>query len=166
MEKVGYNMTFEIKKAMKQDARVVLELIRELAVYEKMESYVTATIEDLEKHVFDTNHVHAILMYEEDVVVGFALYYYHFSTFKGRPGLYLEDIFIKKAYRHQGYGKRVFKFLMNEAIQNDCGRMEWVCLNWNQPSIDFYLSLGAKPLRDWTTFRLDEVDIRNIHQTL
>ena len=159
-------MVLEIKKATKKDAHIVLELIKELAVYEKMLDQVTATEKDLEKHVFDTDHVHALLMYEEEVVVGFALYYYHFSTFKGRPGLYLEDIYVKKPYRHQGYGKQVFKFLMNEALANDCGRMEWVCLNWNQPSIDFYLSLGAKPLSDWTTFRLDEGDIKNIHQTL
>ena len=100
------------------------------------------------------------------MVIGFALYYFHFSTFKGRPGLYLEDIYIKKPYRHQGYGKQVFKFLMKEALANDCGRMEWVCLNWNQPSIDFYLSLGAKPLKDWTIFRLDEGDLKHIHQSL
>lgn len=166
MERVGNNMALNIKKATIKDVSIVLELIKELADYEKMLDQVTATEEDVKKHVFETQHVHAILLYENHLVIGFALYYYNFSTFKGKPGLYLEDIFIRKQYRHQGYGKQVFKYLLNEAKANECGRMEWVCLDWNTPSIDFYVSLGATPLKGWTTFRLDEGDIEQVHQTL
>ncbi|MGB0174870.1 MAG: GNAT family N-acetyltransferase [Acholeplasmataceae bacterium] len=154
-----------IRQATKSDAGILLELIKELAKYEKMLDQVVATIKDLETYVFDTKHVHAILLTEEEVI-GFALYYYHFSTFTGKPGLYLEDVYIKKPYRHKGYGKQVFKYLTKEAMDNACKRMEWVCLNWNQPSIDFYLTLGAKPLNEWTTFRLDESDIKSVYQQL
>lgn len=159
-------MSFKIVEATKKDAPLLLELIKELAIYEKMLDQVEATTSDLETNVFDATHVHAIFLYVNESVVGFALYYYHFSTFTGKPGLYLEDIYIKKAFRHRGYGKQVFKYLSKQAIEHQCQRMEWVCLNWNQPSIDFYESLGAKALNDWTMFRLNRDSIKKVLQKL
>lgn len=101
---------------------------------------------------------------EDGKEIGFALYYFNFSTFVGRSGLYLEDVFIKEEYRHKGYGKAILKRLADIVVDLKCGRMEWVCLNWNRPSIDFYTSIGAKPMSDWTTYRLDEEDIRRLSQ--
>lgn len=101
---------------------------------------------------------------EDGKEIGFALYYFNFSTFVGRSGLYLEDVFIKEEYRYKGYGKAILKRLADIAVDLKCGRMEWVCLNWNRPSIDFYTSIGAKPMSDWTTYRLDEEDIRRLSE--
>lgn len=94
--------------------------------------------------------------------VGFALFFHNFSTFVGRAGLYLEDIFVKKEYRKKGYGKALFKKLAEIALERNCGRMEWVCLDWNKPSIDFYLSLGAKPMNEWTLYRLTDKQLQDI----
>lgn len=101
---------------------------------------------------------------EDGKEIGFALYYFNFSTFVGRSGLYLEDVFIKEEYRHKGYGKTILKRPADIAVDSKCGRMEWVCLNWNKPSIDFYTFIGAKPMSDWTTYRLDEEGIRRLSE--
>ena len=98
----------------------------------------------------------------DNVEVGFALFFHNYSTFVGKSGLYLEDIFVWPEYRGKGYGKAIFKQLVKIAHDRDCGRMEWVCLNWNQPSIDFYLSLNAKPMDEWTTYRLDKKAIEDL----
>jgi GNAT superfamily N-acetyltransferase len=103
-----------------------------------------------------------VLVYHLDIPVGFALYFYNFSTFKGKKGLYLEDLFILPDYRGLGFGKAVFEYLIGVAKENNCGRMEWVCLDWNKPAIEFYLKKNAVPLSDWTTYRIDESDFEQI----
>jgi GNAT superfamily N-acetyltransferase len=115
---------------------------------------VVATEELLNEWLFEKNIAEVIFVMEDDIEVGFALYFYNFSTFLGKAGIHLEDLFVKPEYRGKGYGKALIRKLAEITVERDCGRLEWCCLDWNQPSIDFYLSLGAKPLDDWTIFRL------------
>ena len=140
--------------AEKKDTGLILEFIRDLAIYEKMLDEVVATEELLNEWLFEKNIAEVIFVLEDDVEVGFALFFYNFSTFLGKAGIYLEDLFVKPEYRGKGYGKALIEKLAEITVERDCGRLEWCCLDWNQPSIDFYMSLGAKPLDDWTTFRL------------
>jgi len=140
--------------AEKKDTGIILEFIRDLAIYEKMLDEVVATEELLNEWLFEKNIAEVIFVLEDDVEVGFALFFHNFSTFLGKAGIYLEDLFVKPEYRGKGYGKALIEKLAEITVERDCGRLEWCCLDWNQPSIDFYLSLGAKPLDDWTTFRL------------
>ena len=140
--------------AEKKDTGIILEFIRDLAIYEKMLDEVVATEELLNEWLFEKKIAEVIFVLEDDVEVGFALFFYNFSTFLGKAGIYLEDLFVKPEYRGKGYGKALIEKLAEITVERDCGRLEWCCLDWNQPSIDFYLSLGAKPLDDWTTFRL------------
>jgi GNAT superfamily N-acetyltransferase len=149
----------EIRKAVRQDVPLILEFIKGIARYEKMENEVVATTELLEEQLFDKGRAEVIFAMEEGVEVGFALFFHNFSTFLGRGGLYLEDLFVYPEHRGKGYGKALFLELVRIANERGCGRMEWVCLNWNQPSIDFYLSMGAEPLNEWTTYRLNEQTI-------
>ncbi|MCK4551664.1 MAG: GNAT family N-acetyltransferase [Tenericutes bacterium] len=149
-------MNILIKQAKREDCQVILDLIKGLATYEKMLDEVTASVPLLEKELFDELNANVLLAYTQEKPVGFALYFYNFSTFKGKKGLYLEDLFIKKEYRSRGIGKELFNSLIDIAKTNNCGRVEWVCLNWNKPAIDFYKSKKATPLGDWITFRLDE----------
>ena len=121
-----------------------------------MEDLVFGSVELIEKWVFKEKKAEVIFILEDNKEIGFALYFYNFSTFLSKPGIYLEDIFIKEEYRNKGYGKLVFEFLINKAKEEDLGRIEWVCLDWNEPSIKFYEKLGAKPLNDWIIFRLDD----------
>lgn len=152
----------KIRQATKQDLSTVLYFIKELAKYEKMESEVVADESLLHEWMFERKIASALIISEENKDVGFALYFFNFSTFVGRGGLYLEDLYVLPEHRKKGYGKALFQHLAKIALENNCGRMEWVCLNWNQPSIDFYLSLGAKPLNDWTTYRLTETELKKI----
>jgi len=140
--------------AEKKDTGIILEFIRDLAIYEKMLDEVVATEELLNEWLFEKNIAEVIFVLEDDVEVGFALFFHNFSTFLGKAGIYLEDLFVKPEFRGKGYGKALIEKLAEITVERDCGRLEWCCLDWNQPSIDFYLSLGAKPLDDWTTFRL------------
>lgn len=149
-------MSLIIRDALKEDAALVLEFIKGIAAYEKLLDEVEATVENIEHSIFDNKDAHVVFAYEGQVPVAFALFFYNYSTFKGRKGLYLEDLFVKEAYRGKGIGHKVFDYLKAKAKEEACGRMEWVCLNWNQKAIDFYLEKGAKPLGEWTTFRLDE----------
>ena len=144
----------EIRKAVRQDVPLILEFIKGIARYEKMENEVVATTELLEEQLFDKGRAEVIFAMEEGVEVGFALFFHNFSTFLGRGGLYLEDLFVYPEHRGKGYGKALFLELVRIANERGCGRMEWVCLNWNKPSIDFYRSMGAVPLDEWTTYRL------------
>ena len=145
-----------IRKAVREDAALILEFIRGIAKYEKMENEVEATVEMLEEQLFDKGRAEVIFAMEKDKEVGFALFFHNFSTFVGRAGLYLEDLYVYPEYRGKGYGKALFMELVNIASERRCGRMEWVCLNWNKPSIDFYRSMGAVSLDEWTTYRLTE----------
>lgn len=146
---------FGIRKATEKDTSLILKFIKELAVYEKMEDQVVATERKLKEELFDKKGAEVIFVLEAGKEVGFALYFYNFSTFLGRAGLYLEDLFVYPEYRGKGYGKALLKHLAHLAVSRGCGRMEWCCLDWNKPSVDFYLSLGAKKMDEWTTFRID-----------
>ncbi|MBR5455489.1 MAG: GNAT family N-acetyltransferase [Bacteroidaceae bacterium] len=143
-----------IRKAVREDAELVLDFIKGIARYEKMEDEVEATVEMIEEQLFDKRRAEVIFAMENDREVGFALFFHNFSTFVGRSGLYLEDLFVLPEYRGRGYGKALFLELVRIARERNCGRMEWVCLDWNKPSIDFYRSMGAVPLDEWTTYRL------------
>ena len=142
------------RQAEEADCGLVLEFIRQLAEYEKMLPEVVATEQLLHRALFQDRRAEVIFALEDGVEVGFALYFHNFSTFVGRSGLYLEDLFVKPAYRGKGYGKALLKRLAKIAVERGCGRFEWVCLDWNQPSIDFYRSLGAVPQDEWTIYRL------------
>lgn len=142
--------------ATEKDVPLILKFIKGIAEYEKMLDEVETTEELLHEYLFKKQRAEVIFAVVDNVEVGFALFFHNFSTFVGKSGLYLEDIFVWPQYRGKGYGKAIFKQLVKIANERDCGRMEWVCLNWNQPSIDFYLSLNAKPLDEWTTYRLDK----------
>ena len=145
-------MDFRI--ANEKDVALILEFIRGLAKYENMLDEVSATEDLLREWIFEKKKAEVIFALEGDTEVGFALFFHNFSTFLGRAGIYLEDLFVKPQYRGKGYGKGLLKKLAQIAKDRGCGRLEWCCLDWNKPSIDFYLSLGAKQLDDWTTYRI------------
>ncbi|MBR4906146.1 MAG: GNAT family N-acetyltransferase [Clostridia bacterium] len=142
------------RKAEEKDCGLILFFIRELATYERMPDEVVATEEMLSDWLFDKHSAEVIFACEDGKEVGFALFFHNFSTFVGRAGLYLEDLYVLPKYRGRGYGKALLKKLAVIAVERGCGRMEWVCLDWNRPSIDFYLSLGAKPMDEWTIYRV------------
>ncbi len=143
-----------IRFATEHDVDTILFFIRELAAYENMSEEVVASEELLKEWIFDKKKAEVILAQAEGETVGFALFFHNFSTFLGRAGIYLEDLFVKEEYRGKGYGKALLKELAKITVERGCGRLEWCCLDWNRPGIDFYLSLGAKPLDDWTIYRL------------
>ncbi len=145
---------FTIRQAQESDTALLLEFIRALARYEEMEHEVQATEEDLRQAMFVRGRAHALIAEEDGQPVGFALYFYNFSTFLGHEGLYLEDLFIRPEHRKKGYGKALFEALATIAQNEGCGRFEWWCLDWNSPSIGFYKSLGAKAMDEWTVYRL------------
>lgn len=140
--------------AERKDAALILEFIKGLAEYEKLSDEVVASPETLEEWIFARQKAEVIFALEDGVEVGFALFFHNFSTFLGRAGLYLEDLFVKPAYRGKGYGKGLLATLAKIALERGCGRLEWVCLDWNKPSIDFYKSFGAVPMDDWTIYRV------------
>lgn len=140
--------------ADENDCKLVLEFIRDLAEYEKMLDEVVATEDLLKGWLFEKKIAEVIFICENEKEVGFALFFHNFSTFLGKAGIHLEDLYVKPDYRGKGYGLGLIRKLAEITVERDCGRLEWCCLDWNQPSIDFYLSLGAKPLDEWTIFRL------------
>ena len=144
-----------IRYANIDDIDKIIYFIKELAVYEKMQDEVVTNKELVKKWIFDLKIAEVLFVMEQNKEVGFALFFYNYSTFVGKAGIYLEDLYVLPNYRHKGYGKALIKKLASICIERECGRFEWCCLNWNKPSIDFYLSLGAKPMDDWTTYRLD-----------
>ena len=140
--------------AKKDDAALILHLIKELASYENMLDEVISDEDTLKEWIFDKQKAEVIFVLENEKEVGFALFFHNFSTFLGRAGIYLEDLFVLPEFRGRGYGKALLKRLAAIAVERGCGRLEWWCLDWNKPSIDFYLSLGAVPMSDWTTYRI------------
>lgn len=148
--------------AKRGDTQDILQLIKELAEYEKMLDQVTATPEILEKQLFDDKRAEVILADYDGKLAGFALFFHNFSTFLGKSGMYLEDIYIRPEFRGKKIGINFMKKLAQIAEERDCGRIEWVCLDWNKSSIDFYLKLGAVPLSDWTIYRLDQNAIAEV----
>ncbi len=147
---------FTIRKAVVKDIPTILFLVEELAKYEKLHHEVKATESLYQRYGFEGRPYFETLLAEtnDQRAVGFALYFFTFSTFEGRPTLYLEDIFVLPEFRQRGIGKALFLELINTAVKEDCGRMEWAVLNWNTPAIEFYESLGAAVMSEWSTFRL------------
>ena len=145
-------MTFRF--AEEKDCALILDFIRALAEYENMSDQVVATEELLREWIFEKEKAEVLFVCEGGEAVGFALFFHNFSTFLGRAGIYLEDLFVLPAFRGKGYGKALLRKLAQIAVERGCGRLEWACLDWNRPSIDFYLSFGATPMDAWTTYRL------------
>jgi GNAT superfamily N-acetyltransferase len=154
---------FVIRPAHVEDLPIILQLIRDLATYERAPDEVVATEEQLVGVLFGERPVAEVLLaFEEKSPVGFAVYFYNFSTWLGRPGLYLEDLFVKPEKRGRGYGHALLVELAKVARDRGCGRMEWAVLNWNEPAIKFYRALGAKPMDEWTVFRLTRGEIAKL----
>ena len=146
--------TLTFRSAVRSDTPLILRFIKELAAYEQLLDEVIADEQTLETWLFDKQCAEVLLALENGVEIGFALFFHNFSTFLGRAGLYLEDLYVKPEARGKGYGKAILKKLASIAVQRGCGRLEWWCLDWNKPSIDFYRALGAEPMDDWTVYRL------------
>jgi len=154
---------FEIRAARVEDVSIILELVRDLATYERAPDEVVATEEQLADVLFGERPVAEVLLaFEQESPVGFAVYFYNFSTWLGRPGLYLEDLFVKPEKRGKGYGRALLVDLAKIARDRGCGRMKWAVLNWNEPAIKFYRALGAKPMDEWTVFRLNRQEIAGL----
>ena len=146
---------FVIRPATMADVPVILELIRALATYERAPNEVTATEKGLTEVLFGKKPAAEVLLaFENETAVGFAVFFHNFSTWLGRPGLYLEDLFVRPEDRGKGYGRALLVALAKVARERSCGRMEWAVLDWNEPAIEFYRKLGAKPMEEWTVFRL------------
>ena len=150
------NNKFTIRPAKPNEAGLVLEFINKLAVYEKCADEVVADEASLYHSLFVEKFAEVVFAEENGVVIGFALFFHNFSTFVGRKGLYLEDLFIIPEKRGLGYGKALLKHLAKIAVERHCGRMEWICLDWNKPALKVYRSIGAIPMDEWTVQRLDE----------
>ena len=154
---------FEIRSASRDDVQLILRLIRDLATYERAPNDVVATEEGLRRVLFGEKPAAEVrLAFEGDTPVGFALFFQNFSTWLGRPGVYLEDLFVKPQYRGKGYGHALLVDLAAIARDRGCGRMEWAVLDWNEPAIQFYRKLGAKPMDEWTVFRLTDDGIARL----
>ena len=147
-------MQISFRYANDNDTTLILSFINELAKYEQMADEVIASEELLNEWLFKKEIAEVIFIMENKKEIGFALFFHNFSTFLGQGGIYLEDLYVKPEYRGKGYGKAIFKQIAKIAVERNCGRLEWCCLDWNKPSIDFYLSLGAKVMDEWTTYRI------------
>jgi len=155
----------EIRAATEADIPLILQFIRDLAQYEKLEHKVVATEENLRRTLFGSpRFAEVIFAYVGEEAAGFALFFHNYSTFLGQPGIYLEDLFVKPEMRGRGIGKALLAHLARMAIERGCGRVEWAVLDWNAPSIDFYKNLGAVPLDDWITFRLTGEALEKLHE--
>lgn len=151
-----------IREATEGDVPLILDFIRGLAEYENLTDQMSANEEELRTWIFHKNAAMVLIAEESGSPVGFALYFHSFSTFLGRPGLYLEDLFVRPAFRGRGYGLALLKRLAAIAVEKGFGRLEWACLDWNRPSIDFYLSLPSMPLNDWTVYRVTGQNLINL----
>lgn len=152
----------EFRFAQREDTTLILSFIKKLADYEKMSDEVVATVEILEEWIFDKAKAEVLFVSDDKQEVGMALFFHNFSTFLGKGGIYLEDLYVLKENRGQGYGKALLKKLAEITVERGCGRLEWACLNWNKPSIDFYLSLGAKRMDEWNVYRLTGDQLINV----
>ena len=146
---------FEIRPATEGDTPLILNFIKKLAVYEKLSHKVTANEDILRETLFgERPYAEVVIGYHLGEPVGFALFFHNYSTFLGKPGIYLEDLFVDEEHRGKGFGKALLAHLARLAKERNCGRLEWAVLNWNEPSINFYRALGAAPMNDWTVFRV------------
>ena len=155
-------MPVTFRNAEEKDTDLLLTFIRALADYEHMLDQVIASEALLHEWLFDRKVAEAFFAMEGEREVGFALYFHNFSTFLGRGGIYLEDLFVLPAHRGKGYGKAILQHLAQIARARGCGRLEWACLDWNKPSIDFYLSLGASPMDEWTVYRVSGASLNRL----
>jgi GNAT superfamily N-acetyltransferase len=160
-------ITFKVRNAKVDETEDILSLIKQLADYERLSNHVSASGEMIRKYGFGENNYFQTLLVENRKnnsprFLGFALYFYTFSTFLGKPSLYLEDLFVLPDFRGQGIGKALLKELANIALERECGRMEWAVLNWNKPAINFYKEIGAVPMDEWTVYRLTMPQIRDL----
>ena len=155
---------FSIRPARPDEAGLVLDFIKKLAVYEKCSNDVVVDEATIRHSLFVERAAEVVFGEEEGTVVGFALFFHNFSTFVGRKGMYLEDLFILPEKRGLGYGKALLKYVAELAVQRNCGRMEWICLDWNESALEVYRSIGARPLSDWTVQRLDEPALKKFVQ--
>lgn len=151
---------FNIRPARPDEAGLVLDFIKRLADYEKCADEVVADEATIRQSLFVEHSAEVVFAEEDGVAIGFALFFHNFSTFVGRKGLYLEDLFIIPEKRGRGYGKALLKYLAQTAVERNCGRMEWICLDWNQPALDVYRSIGAVPMDEWTVQRLSETALK------
>ncbi|MBR5661847.1 MAG: GNAT family N-acetyltransferase [Bacteroidales bacterium] len=154
-----------IRPARPDEAGLVLEFIKRLAVYERCADDVVADEASIYHSLFVERSAEVVFVEEEGTVVGFALFFHNFSTFVGRKGMYLEDLFILPEKRGRGYGKALLKYVAELAVERNCGRMEWICLDWNESALSIYRSIGAAPLSDWTVQRLDEQALKRFAAT-
>lgn len=145
---------FDIRFASVEDCALILKFIKELARYEKLEHEVTATEEILKEWIFEKKKCEVLIASENSIEIGYALFFHNFSTFLGKAGVYLEDLYINPDYRGLGYGKKLLKEVAKIAVERGCERLDWQCLDWNKSSIDFYLSLNAIEMSDWNSYRL------------
>ena len=151
-----------IRFANRNDIKFILGFIHELARFVFLEDAVIADESLLEEWIFDKGKAEVLLISEDEIPVGFALFFHNFSTWLGRAGIYLEDLYVQPEYRGRGYGKALLKKLAEFTVERKCGRLEWACLDWNKPSIDFYLSMGAIQMDEWTTYRLTGDALQNL----
>jgi ribosomal protein S18 acetylase RimI-like enzyme len=148
-------LPFSIRPAVPADCAALVALIRELAVYERLEEHVKATAETLERSLFGPRpYAEAMIAEVEREAVGYSLFFHNFSTFRGQPGMYLEDLFVRPCFRGRGIGRALLQKLAELAVERECDRIDWIVLDWNESAIKFYRSLGALPMADWTIFRL------------
>ncbi|MDT4762720.1 GNAT family N-acetyltransferase [Sphaerochaeta sp. PS] len=143
-----------IRSATREELPQILSFIIELAAYEKLEQEVVATLQEMDRWLFVEKKATVLFCCEDEKPIGFALYFYNYSTWQGRCGLYIEDLYIQRPFRGKGYGKALIEHVCSLAVRQGCARVEWVCLDWNKPSIDFYKRLGAFPMDEWSTYRL------------
>lgn len=158
-------MELTFRKAVREDIPLILQFIKELADYEKMLDQVIATEELMAQWLFDEQKAEVIFAVVDGKEAGFALFFHNFSTFLGRAGIYLEDLYVKPEYRGKGIGKAVLAQLAQIAVSRGCGRLEWSCLDWNRPSIEFYLSMGAEAMSDWTIYRIAGDTLKELANT-
>jgi diamine N-acetyltransferase len=155
-----------IRPATQADLPLIASLVRELAEYEKLAHQAVATEADFAVALFGQSpKAHALIVEHDGQLAGFAIYFYNFSTFLGRPGLYVEDVFIRPEFRRNGFGRLIFKYLAQKAVDENCGRMEWWVLDWNEPAIKFYAGLGAVPMDEWTVQRLTGDALKNFAES-
>ncbi len=160
MNSVVVHEKTRIRFAEKEDSALILQCIKELAEYEKMSDEVSASVEDIAETVFHKKYAEVIICEYEGTPAGFCLFFHNYSTFLGKPGLYIEDLYVKESFRGKGLGKAMLRFMAALALERNCGRLEWWCLDWNKASIDFYISQGAEAMKDWTVYRLSGEELK------
>lgn len=160
-------MTLKIRNTNQQDAALIVELIKELADYEKLLHEVVATEDSIKKTLFGSNpKAFCVIAEWEGQPAGFALYFYNYSTFLGQNGIYLEDLYVRQHLRGKGIGKALLSWLAKKAVDENCGRLEWWVLDWNEPTLNFYRSLGAKAMDEWTVYRLTGAPLEKLANEL